>query len=139
MAIPLVLLAGLIQPLVKKLIDKIPDKKAQAKAEHEIQTELMHIVETATQGQLDINKQEAAHKSIFVAGWRPFIGWVCGIGIMWAFVLQPVVVWIMKTYGDPSIEIPVINVDGLYQLVFAMLGMGGLRTFEKIKGVSREK
>ncbi len=98
----------------------------------------MSAVTQASQAQTKINEIEAGHSSIFVAGWRPFIGWVCGIGLLWAFILQPVFIWSITVFDLGVTSIPEINSDGLYQLVLAMLGMGGLRTFEKMKGVSRE-
>ncbi len=94
-------------------------------------------MDSASAQQNKINAIEAAHTSIFVAGWRPFIGWICGVGILWAFVAQPVVTWYLAITGS-AVSVPEINTDGLYQLVLAMLGMGGLRTFEKLKGASRE-
>ena len=97
------------------------------------------LVDAANQvmlAQTEINKAEASHASIFVAGWRPFIGWVCGVGIAWSMVAQPVVQWAIIAWGDGS-DLPVIDTSYLMELVTAMLGMSGLRTFEKMKGVSR--
>lgn len=82
-------------------------------------------------GQLEINKQEAAHKSIFVAGWRPFIGWVCGVGLAYNVILAQVL--------DIWFEVPEVQTDLLYPVLMGMLGLGGMRSFEKLKGVSREK
>lgn len=78
--------------------------------------------------QLEINKQEARHRSIFVAGWRPFIGWVCGLGFANAFLLTPFLV----ALGVPPIHIPL---EHMMTLVLSLLGLGGMRTFEKLKGV----
>jgi hypothetical protein len=88
--------------------------------------------------QTEINAAEAQHKSIFVAGWRPFIGWVCGVGIAWSMVVQPVAQWAMIAWGDGT-ELPTIDTSYLMELVTAMLGMSGLRTFEKMRGVARRK
>jgi len=79
--------------------------------------------------QAEINKAEAQHKSIFVAGWRPFIGWVCGVGIAIAFVIKPVVEWFVDK------ELPALDVGQLIALVVAMLGVAGYRTYEKRAGV----
>ena len=87
-------------------------------------------------GQIEINKVEAGHSNIFVSGWRPFIGWACGIAIVWAFLLQPLFTWFAMMIGH-DITVDSSNTDQLFQLVLAMLGMGGLRTFEKIKGVAK--
>ena len=132
------LLAPFIGPMVDKLVDRIPNPNERAKAKEEFEKQLMDAVTQASLAQTKINQIEAAHKSVFVAGWRPFIGWVCGVAILWAFIVQPLAVWAVKSFGDPTTQLPLINVDGLYQLVLAMLGLGGLRTFEKMKGVARD-
>ncbi|MCH9639393.1 MAG: holin family protein [Betaproteobacteria bacterium] len=131
-------LQPLVGPIVNKLVDLIPDPNARAKAKEEFERELLTAVTQASQAQTKINEIEAQHSSIFVAGWRPFIGWVCGIGLLWAFILQPIFVWSIVAFDLSVKNVPQINSDGLYQLVLAMLGMGGLRTFEKMKGVARE-
>jgi len=130
-------LQPLVGPIVNKLVDLIPDPNARAKAKEEFERELLAAVTQASQAQTKINEIEAGHSSIFVAGWRPFIGWVCGVGLLWAFILQPIFVWSITVFDLGVTSVPQINSDGLYQLVLAMLGMGGLRTFEKMKGVSR--
>ena len=132
------LLQPLVGPIVNKLVDRIPDPNARAEAKEQFEKELLSAVSQASMAQTKINQIEAAHASVFVAGWRPFIGWVCGIGLLWAFILQPIMVWAIASFDLGVKDMPVINTDGLYQLVLAMLGMGGLRTFEKMKGVSRE-
>jgi hypothetical protein len=73
---------------------------------------------------------------MFVSGWRPFIGWVCGGALFSQYILRPWVQWLCVLVGHPIPQLPGID-DQLWQLVGAMLGMGGLRTFEKIKGVTK--
>lgn len=114
--------------------EKIKDPTEMAK----ISLQLSELEHMANQGQIEINKIEAAHKNLFVAGWRPFIGWVCGVAIAYAFVLQPILEWGIALYGL-EVPTPKLNVDTLYQLVLAMLGMATLRTYEKQKQVSRER
>ena len=82
--------------------------------------------------QTEINKVQAGHRSIFVAGARPFLMWVCGIGLLFAFVLNPILEWIAPLRGSP--ELPL---DAMMELTIAMLGLAGLRTVEKLKGVSK--
>lgn len=81
--------------------------------------------------QVELNKIEAGHRTVFVAGWRPFLGWVCGIGLLVPFVANPVLQW---ATGDPGPQMPLQH---LMPLVIALLGLGGYRTFEKIQGKTR--
>ncbi len=83
--------------------------------------------------QAEIGKIEAGHRSLFVAGWRPFIGWVCGLGLFWVFLGQPMAQWVIVLMDVP-IEAPKLADERLFELVMAMLGLGGLRTYEKLKG-----
>ena len=129
-------LAPIIAGAVERIVGLIPDKQAQAEAKAKIESELIAAANTALQAQLEINKAEAEHKSLFVAGWRPFIGWICGLSIFWAFLGQPILGWLMVANGIEALP-PAIATDRLFELVLAMLGIGGLRTFEKLKGVAR--
>lgn len=124
--------------LVKRLFPDDPDKQREA------QQKVLETVQTADleffKATADLNKQEASHASIFVAGWRPFIGWICASGLAYAYVLRPFLVDLayisgFKTSVLPSL--PDFNIDGLTTLLLAMLGIGGLRTIEKIKGVTK--
>ncbi len=130
-------LASLVGPIVNKFVDRIPDGNERARAKESLERELVDAANSVMLAQTEINKAEAAHKSIFVAGWRPFIGWVCGVGIAWSMVVQPVAQWAMIAWGDGT-ELPTIDTSYLMELVTAMLGMSGLRTFEKLRGVSRQ-
>lgn len=131
------ILQPLIGPLVNKLVDRIPDPNKRAEAKEEFERELMAAVMSAGEAQNKVNLAEAQHKSVFVAGWRPSIGYICAAGLGWAYVLQPMTAWIFAAFAPELPPPPMVNIDGLYQLVLAMLGMGGLRTFEKIKGVTK--
>ena len=120
-----------------KLIDKIwPDPTEAAKAKIQLLTlqqkgELAEIT-----GQLAVNTEEAKSSSVFVAGWRPFIGWVCGAALAYAYIGYPFLTWLLVIF-KPSLAAPKLVIDEmLYQLLFGMLGMGALRTIEKIKGVA---
>lgn len=92
----------------------------------------------AQKGQMDINLAEAKSTSIFVAGWRPFIGWVCGIAIAWSFVVHPMVVWAMAVWLPEHELPPTLDLSELYPVVIAMLGLGIYRTYEKARGVQRD-
>lgn len=86
--------------------------------------------------QAEINRIEASHRSLFVAGWRPFIGWVCGFGFLWAFILHPLFLWVVAVRGL-AITPPEIMTDNLMELVLALLGLGTLRSVEKMTGRSK--
>jgi len=86
--------------------------------------------------QAEINRLEASHRSLFVAGWRPFIGWVCGLGFLWAFILHPLFLWVVAVRGM-AITPPEIMTDNMMELVLALLGLGTLRSVEKMTGRSK--
>ena len=87
--------------------------------------------------QAEINKIEASSRSVFVSGWRPFIGWVCGIALAYSFVLRDLLAWLMMIYIPHSPPPPAIQMGELVTVLMGMLGLGGLRTFEKISGRAR--
>ncbi len=89
-------------------------------------------------GQLEINKQEAKHKSIFVAGWRPFVGWVCGVGLGWNFVIQPLFNWVAFSFGFDISNAPELDITELLTLLAGMLGLGTIRMREKQQGVASD-
>jgi len=132
------LLSTLVGPVLDKALDFIPNPAEKQRKKLEMEQELLQAVSTANLAQLRVNEAEAAHKSLFVAGWRPFIGWTCGIGIAWNFIAQPLLGWAVIIWY-PNMEFPALDTGPLFGLVTAMLGLGGLRTFEKFKGVQREK
>jgi len=124
-------------PALGTLIDRlIPDRAAAERAKAEMEQQLVTAANQAALAQVKVNEVEAAHSSVFVAGWRPSIGWVCAAGLAWAFVLAPVTSWALMVLGIKA-ELPAIQFDHLFELVLAMLGIGGLRTFEKMRGVAR--
>lgn len=86
--------------------------------------------------QAEINRVEAAHRSLFVAGWRPFIGWVCGAGFLWAFLIHPLFEWGIALNGLDVVA-PDIVTDNMMELVLALLGLGTLRSIEKMTGRSK--
>ena len=133
--IPAILTA--LVPALGTLVDRlIPDKAAAQRAKDDMEAALVKAANEAALAQVEVNKIEAGHSSVFVAGWRPAIGWVCAAGLAWAFVLAPVASWGLVISGVKA-ELPGIQTDYLLELVVAMLGMGGLRTFEKMRGVAR--
>lgn len=85
------------------------------------------------QGQLDTDKAEAASKSVFVAGWRPWIGWVCGAAFAWAYVLEPFSAFVLSAF-HVQLVLPSLNLSEMTPVLLGMLGLGGLRTYEKVQG-----
>lgn len=117
--------------LVKTAVDKIwPDAG-------EADRRKIETIVTLTTAQLAVNQAEASNASVFVAGWRPFIGWICGASLAYTYIGYPVLLWAGALWF-PQISPPsLMNDDMLLELVLGMLGLGGLRTFEKLKGVAR--
>jgi hypothetical protein len=136
MAGPLLALLPTLLPALTEVLDRvIPDQAAAAKAKLEMEARLLEAATAQAAQQTEINKIEASHQSIFVSGWRPYIGWVCGMAIAWAFLLSPMLSWLLPVMGVVAV-VPPLQTEFLLELVFAMLGLGGLRTFEKLKGVA---
>ena len=129
-------LIPLLSPLIDKLIAHIPDPQGREKARAEAEATLLSLLGEQQQGQVEINKAEATSAHLFVAGWRPFIGWVCGVALLYTYIVAPFWAWWLTIY-HPDRPLPVLPADNLYELVLAMLGLGGLRTFEKLRGVTR--
>lgn len=145
---PLVnLLAGPVFESVNLIIDKIwPDKEKYALERQKAELELLRFTQSERMqdkanevalavAQMDINKVEAASSSVFVSGWRPFIGWVCGISFAYVFFVGPLITAISVSYGH-NFVLPPIDIDKMIYILGGILGLGGLRTFEKVKGVA---
>ena len=121
--------------LGKSLIERWfldPAKKAEAEAQFMLMMQEQDFKKVL--GQLEVNAAEAASPHIFVAGWRPFVGWCCGLGFLWATIAQPMVAWVAAASGWPAP--PAIDTEVLLYVLGGMLGLGTLRSFEKTKGVS---
>jgi len=116
-----------------KVLNKfIPDPEARAKAEAELRSDLF----AADKAQMEVNKAEASSGSLFIGGWRPAIGWACASALWFQYIAVPLVLWVAEVFGHSLPKPPVLD-KVLWELMFGMLGMGGLRTFEKIKGVAK--
>lgn len=122
--------------MIGKLVDRIPDPKARERAELEMKADLLKFAAEQSQAQMEVNKVEAAHQSIFVAGWRPFIGWMGGVSLGYAFLLQPILSWFLAIVGVGT-PLPAPNTEAMMALVTAMLGVTAARSFDKWKGTSR--
>ena len=120
--------------LVTSVLDKLaPDEKKQA----EILLKQMEYEQEQLKGQLEVNTAEAS-RSTFVGGWRPFIGWVCGMALLYEYIVRPLGIWAVAVWNPGGPLLPSIAGDGmLWELMFGMLGLASLRTFEKAKRVTK--
>ncbi len=125
---PLTAGIGLVDKFIGKFVkDKDLAAKLTANARsQEFAGELSLLV-----GQMEINKIEAAHPNWFISGWRPAVGWICGAGLLYNTILSP--------FLDIWLEVPEVDVSLLMPVLMGMLGLGAMRSFEKSKGVAREK
>lgn len=122
-----------LAPLAKDIIDKIwPDKSEQEKQQLLEQFQIVQGQLALQKGQVDVNKAEATNPNWFVAGWRPFVGWVCGAGLAYQFIGLPLITWASTFAKIPPP--PAIDTATLIQLLVALLGLGGMRTYEKMTG-----
>lgn len=126
----------LIAP-VTKLLDKfIPDADEKARLAHEIATLAERQAHEIAKAQIEVNQQEAAHKSLFVAGWRPATGWICASGLGFNYIVVPLGNFALAISGH-DILIPALDLSQMLPVLMGMLGLGAYRTFEKTKGVAR--
>lgn len=137
MALPLAIpiLDGAIK-LGSQLIDRfIPDPQKKLQAE----MEWTRIVQASELAQIAVNLQETKHESRFIAGWRPFVGWVCGSAFAYHFVLQPFLVFLITAMKWQAPPLPALDMAALLTVLLGMLGLGGLRSFEKRHGVNQNR
>lgn len=140
MGIPII--GGLLKDLISPIKDVISEVVVDKDKARELNVRLQELADNADQrlheelmGQIEINKQEAQHASIFVAGWRPFIGWTSGAGVAYTFVLAPFIEFFSRLAGYTG-EMPMPDTGQLMALVTAMLGVGAMRSFDKMKGTA---
>lgn len=121
---------GAVADLASNLINRFfPDKTEQEKAQMAAALQII-------QGQLDANKAEAGNTNTFVSGWRPFIGWVCGSACAWNWIGLKVVLFAAAYFGHPVSNLAPADLSEMMPVLMGMLGLGGLRTIEKIQGVA---
>jgi len=120
----------LIAPIASLLDKFIPDKDARDKLAHEIATMSVKQAHEIQMSQIKVNEVQAAHKSLFVAGSRPAIMWICALGLLYAVFLHPIL--------DIWFTMPEVNTEVLTPVMMGLLGLGGMRSFEKAKGVARQ-
>jgi hypothetical protein len=131
------LLSSLIQP-VSKILDKaIPDQDLKRKLSHELATMADQHAQQALLAQLEINKAEAASGSLFKGGWRPCVGWICAIAFAYHFIVKDLIIFGASFAGADLPELPEFEMGTLLTVLGGMLGIGGLRSYEKTKGLTK--
>jgi len=129
---------SLIAPVTGILDKFIEDKDQKAALAHEIATIADKQANEQALAQIQLNSVEAAHQSLFVAGWRPAVGWVCALAMLLNFILIPFINLGLE-FAGLDLTLDLIDMETMLPVLFGMLGLGGMRTAEKIKGVQREK
>jgi len=130
-------LTALIGPATKLIGKFIEDKDQKNKLAHSLATMAEKHAQELSKGQIDVNKEQAKHPSLFVSGARPAIMWVCCLGLLWQFFVGPILTWATGIWF-PDMVPPQLEVEGLITLVMSLLGLGAMRSFEKSKNVARD-
>lgn len=127
---------------IDKVVDLVKDYQAKKLTKEELQFRIETLAETQAHdlrlAQISVNKQEAEHSNTFVSGWRPFIGWVCGLGFTVNFLIAPFITFIAQMAGK-EIIFPQADLSQMMPVLLGMLGLGVYRSYEKVKGVARDK
>jgi hypothetical protein len=127
--------AGIVSAVVGVADELFTSDEERARVE----LERYQIEAGLVKGQLDVNALEAKHKSVFVAGWRPFIGWIGGAALAYQFLLYPLLLWGVALSGVDIVAPPVLDADALWVLVSGMLGIAGMRSFDKSRSTQTDR
>jgi hypothetical protein len=130
-------LTALIGPATKLLGKFIEDKDKKNEIAYKLSTLAEKHAQELAKGQIEVNKEQAKHPSLFVSGARPAIMWVCCLGLLWQFFIGPILNWFASMF-NPDLMPPSLEMEGLVTLVMSLLGLGAMRSFEKSKGIARE-
>ena len=115
--------------MIANIIDKVAGHVDKFTLDKE---EKANLIMEINKAQIEVNKIEAGSTSFFKSGWRPFVGWTCGVALCYHFVLQPFLMFLFISFGKPM-DLPVFDMSTLTTVLFGMLGLGGMRSFEKVK------
>ena len=121
---------------IKAVGNVIDDMHFSGEEKEKLKLQMKEIDAKLQEKQLDINKAEASHRSVFVSGWRPFLGWVSGLSIGYVYLFQPILDMILQMF-QVQVDWVQLDLGQLMPLVLGMLGLGGLRSFEKAKGLTK--
>jgi len=127
----------LVTPIAKLLDKVIPDADERSRLAHEIATLAERQAHEIAKAQIAVNKEEAGSHSMFVSGWRPAVGWVCTLGLATNYLFVPVCNFLL-TLNESPITVPPLDLSEMMPVLLGMLGLGGLRTYEKTKAVARK-
>lgn len=122
--------------IIDKILSFIPNPAEAAKAKEQLQAALLEAAINAESEQRQIDKTEAANPSVFVAGWRPAVGWLCVFGLGWQFFFSPILTWLIAAFNIHTAPLPLMGDATLTDLLYAMLGVASLRTADKMVGGS---
>jgi hypothetical protein len=131
------LLTTLIGPATQLLDKFVEDKDQKAKLAHELATMADKMANEQVMAQLEINKAEAASGSLFKGGWRPAVGWICAIAFAYHFIVKDLIIFGASFAGADLPELPEFEMGTLLTVLGGMLGIGGLRSYEKTKGLTK--
>jgi len=131
------LLNTLIAPATQLLDKFIEDKDQKNALAHELATMADKMANEQVLAQLEINKAEASSGSLFKGGWRPAVGWICAIAFAYHFVLQPIIIFVLTVAGVDIPDLPKFEMNTLLTVLGGLLGIGGLRSYEKTKGLTK--
>jgi hypothetical protein len=131
------MLQALIGPATELIGKFVEDKDKKNELAHQVATMAERHAQELAKGQLAINAEEAKSKNIFIAGWRPCTGWVCSIALMVHFLIIPIADVVTAYMGYQPVPYPAFDMDTLMTVLLGMLGLGGLRTYEKQKGLTK--
>ena len=132
------MLNALIGPVADILDKFVEDKDQKNRLAHEIATMAEKQAHESAMAQIMVNREEAKSKSVFVSGWRPFTGWVTAFALAYHFCLVPIILFGVALFGIEIPELPSFDLDSLMTVLLGMLGLGGLRSYEKMKGVANK-
>ena len=121
---------------IKAVGNVIDDMHFSGEEKEKLKLQMKEIDAKLKEKQLDINKAEASHRSVFVSGWRPFLGWVSGLSIGYVYLFQPILDMVLQMF-QVQVDWVQLDLGQLMPLVLGMLGLGGLRSFEKAKGLTK--
>lgn len=139
------ILGGILGDLIKPITDIVDKTIVDVDKKKELEFKVQELIDKADEryynqvmGQLEINKEEAKSASIFVAGWRPAVGWVGAAGLGYAAIIQPLGSWVATVVFGYTGDFPILDTELLWVALSGILGLGGMRSFERYKGVGRD-